>query len=191
MDSSLSFQRFEIKQKTYSALWITKQGQILQQYKHAHGALSGIPCKFKNKLNEPQWMHRWASVCVGKNDCKRKGAWVCEQAMVHINLMVVDGYNFIQVHVDIVLCGNCLNVLCICRMWNYYYPVRISFLFFIKGTYKVFLELFHLLLVALQSAVVHGSALDGDLPHLQVHLLKLEPIKKIIKKNFSRSFLTL
>lgn len=40
-------------------------------------------------------------------------------------------------------------------------------------TYKVFLKLLHLLLVALQSAVVHGSALDGDLPHLQVHLLQL------------------
>lgn len=43
------------------------------------------------------------------------------------------------------------------------------------STYKVFLKLLHLLLVALQSAVVHGSALDGDLPHLQVHLLQLKP----------------
>lgn len=43
------------------------------------------------------------------------------------------------------------------------------------STYKVFLKLFYFLLVALQSAVVHGSALDGDLPHLQVHLLQLKP----------------
>ena len=48
------------------------------------------------------------------------------------------------------------------------------------STYKVFLKLLHLLLVALQSAVVHGSALDGDLPHLQVHLLHLKaPVNTI------------
>lgn len=43
------------------------------------------------------------------------------------------------------------------------------------NTYKVFLKLFHLLFIALQPAVVHGSALDGDLSHLQVHLLQLKP----------------
>lgn len=43
------------------------------------------------------------------------------------------------------------------------------------STHKIFLKLFSFLLVALQSAVVHGSALDGDLPHLQVHLLQLKP----------------
>lgn len=40
-------------------------------------------------------------------------------------------------------------------------------------THKVLLELLHLLFIALQAAVVHGSALDGDLSHLQVHLLQL------------------
>lgn len=43
-----------------------------------------------------------------------------------------------------------------------------------RSTYEVFLQLLYLLLVALQSAVVHGPALDGDLPRLQVHLLQLK-----------------
>lgn len=41
------------------------------------------------------------------------------------------------------------------------------------STHKVLLELLHLLFVALKAAVVHGSALDGDLASLQVHLLQL------------------
>ena len=43
------------------------------------------------------------------------------------------------------------------------------------STYKVLLQLVQLLLVALQSGAVHGSALDRDLTHLQVHLLHLQP----------------
>lgn len=52
------------------------------------------------------------------------------------------------------------------------------------STYKVFLKLFYFLLVALQSAVVHGSALDGDLPHLQVHLLQLRPTINPVNETF-------
>lgn len=47
-----------------------------------------------------------------------------------------------------------------------------------KSTHKVFLEFLYFLLVALQPAVVHGSALDGNFPHLQVHLLQLKPAMK-------------
>lgn len=47
-----------------------------------------------------------------------------------------------------------------------------------KSTHKVFLEFFYFLLVALQSAVVHGAALDGNFSHLQVHLLQLKPAIK-------------
>ena len=43
-----------------------------------------------------------------------------------------------------------------------------------SSTHKVLLQLLHLLLVALQPAVEHGSALDRDLPHLQVHLFHLQ-----------------
>lgn len=48
------------------------------------------------------------------------------------------------------------------------------------STYEVLLELLHLLLVAFQPAVVHGSALDGDLSHLEVHLLQLKPTQEVI-----------
>lgn len=51
------------------------------------------------------------------------------------------------------------------------------------NTHKIFLKFLHLLLVALQTAVVHGSALNRNLTNLQVHLLELEtPIKFSVNK---------
>lgn len=61
-----------------------------------------------------------------------------------------------------------------------------AFLLLFKGvfnTHKIFLKFLHLLLVALQTAVVHGSALNRDLSNLQIHLLELEtPIKFSVNK---------
>lgn len=54
------------------------------------------------------------------------------------------------------------------------------------STYKIFLELLHLLLVAFQSAVVHGATLDRDLTDLQVHLLQLKHSKS---SYFNKHFL--
>lgn len=56
--------------------------------------------------------------------------------------------------------------------------IKVNTTIMFKSTYKVFLKFLHFLLVALQSAVVHGSALDGNLSGLQVHLLQLRPAIK-------------
>lgn len=51
------------------------------------------------------------------------------------------------------------------------------------NTHKIFLKFLHLLLVALQTAAVHASALNRDLSNLQVHLLELETSVKFRVNN--------
>lgn len=179
------WQRFEMKQKHTVSYELLNKARFCSNT-NMHKLLSvGIPCKFKNKL----WINLsgrstgplCSTVCVSENDCKRKNAWVRDQAMVQIDQMMVDGNNLkYGVHANFVLCGNCVFAgTSVINLWEFE---------FIKGTYEVFLELLHLLLVALQSAVVHGAALDGDLSHLQVHLLKLEPTNNSSQQNISKVF---
>lgn len=56
------------------------------------------------------------------------------------------------------------------------HAIHVCFVWYkdIFNTHKIFLKFLHLLLVALQTAVVHASALNRYLSNLQVHLLELE-----------------
>ncbi len=69
------------------------------------------------------------------------------------------------------------------------HPIHVCFVWYkdICNTHKIFLKFLHLLLVALQTAVVHASALNRYLSNLQVHLLELETSIKFSVNNQTTS----
>lgn len=138
-------------------LWITKQGHLAKNT----GLLSLAQVVFaKNTL----WINHSGNV----NDLR----WVLSRRTKLQTTCVC-----VRIYVKKKEANESIHAIRVCFVW--YRDVL--------NTHKIFLKFFHLLLVALQTAAVHASALNRDLSNLQVHLLELETSNKFSVNNQTTS----